>query len=89
MNSKYSSFLLKIGNEHNPVKMNFEELQLEIEKVNTKKWEYYRMYEQLEKEYYQLRCKLIQLCSDHDWRIDKSSYNEHTCWECTKCGAYR
>ena len=65
-----------------------EELKNTMSHVRKKMNEHFREYKRLKQIYENIRDRIQRTC-DHNWEIDREYFGHRTCYECTKCEAYR
>jgi len=65
-----------------------EDISIQISSLRQRRSELIRETQQTEIQIRKLQDSLESLC-DHEWEVDRTQYEHHTCYECKKCGASR
>jgi len=65
-----------------------QSISIKIQHLRQKKARLLREIQETEVELQKLQDKLEDIC-EHEWVVDRSQYDHHTCYECAKCGACR
>ena len=65
-----------------------ESISIQISHLRRKRAQLIRETQEMELQIRKLQDNLENLC-DHEWVVDRTQYEHHTCYECAKCGASR